>query len=156
MRIAVGNDHAGYPLRAVVLEVIHSLGHQVLDFGTTEEQSCDYPDYARQVAEAVRDGRAELGVLMCGTGLGMAITANKVRGVCAAPCSDTYSARMARSHNAANVLTMGGRVVGPGLAREILTAFLRTEVSDEAKHQRRREKVAQLEAGPQARQEGDQ
>ena len=146
MRIAVGNDHAGYPLRGAVLEVIESWGHEVLDFGTAEQQSCDYPDYACQVAEAVRDGDADLGVLMCGTGLGMAITANKVRGVYAAPCSDTYSARMARSHNAANVLTMGERVVGPGLAQDILTVFLQTEISPEAKHQRRREKVTRLEA----------
>ena len=146
MHIAVGNDHGGYCLRAVVSRVISSLGHQLIDFGNSKEESCDYPDYARQVAEAVCEGRADVGVLMCGTGLGMAIAANKVRGVYAVVCSDVYSARMARSHNAANVLTMGGRVVGAGLAQEILTVFLQTQVSDEAKHKRRRRKVTQLEA----------
>ena len=153
MRVAVGNDHAGSCLRAVVLEVINSLGHQALDFGSFDEESCDYPDYACQVAEAVRTGRAELGVLICANGLGMAITANKVRGVYATPCRDSYSARLARSHNGANVLTLGGQVLGPGWARETLTTFLQTEVSEELRHERRRQKVAQLEAASGAGQE---
>lgn len=145
MRIAVGNDHAGHPLRSAVLEVIKSLDHQVIDFGTSEPASCDYPDYARQVAAAVRDGRADLGVLMCGTGIGMSIAANKVGGVRAALCHDSYSARLARSHNAANVITMGSRVIGPGVAEEVLTVFLQTEPSTDPKHQRRRDKVTDLE-----------
>lgn len=156
MRIAVGNDHGGYPLREVVMEVINTLGHEVIDFGTSEAQSCDYADYARQVAVAVREGRADLGVLMCGTGIGMAIAANKVKGVYAALCHDTYSAQMARNHNAANIITMGGRVIDPRLAEEILTVFLQTEPSPEARHQRRRGKVTELETMFATGREGEQ
>ncbi len=146
MRIAVGNDHAGHPLRSAVLEVIESLHHEVIDFGTSEPDRCDYPDYAQQVAVAVRDGRADLGVLMCGTGIGMAIAANKVSGVNAALCHDTYSARLARSHNAATIIAMGGRVIGPEVAKEVLAVFLQTQLSPEPRHRRRRAKVDALAA----------
>ncbi len=157
MRIAIGNDHGGYPLRAAVVEVITSLGHRAIDFGTAEAEPCDYPDYARQVAIAVREGEADRGILMCGTGIGMAIAANKVKGIYAALCHDTYSARMARSHNAANIITMGGRVIGAGLAKEILRVFLETEPSPDPRHQRRRAQVAaDLEAALGTSQETEQ
>ncbi len=146
MRIAVGNDHGGYPLRTAVLELLEQGGHQVIDFGIPEPEPCDFVDYARQVALAVRDGQADLGVLMCGTGVGMSIAANKIDGAYAAHCHDTYTARMARRHNAANIITLGGRVVGPELAKDILSVFLETEPSADDRYQRRRRQVVALEA----------
>ena len=147
MRVALGNDHAGLPLRAVVIGLLESLGHELVDFGTDQERPVDYPCFAARVARAVRDGEANLGVVICGTGIGSSITANKICGVYCALCNAVYSARMARSHNAANVIALGTRVIGPGLAEEILRVFLATEPSAEPRHVRRRELIGRLEAG---------
>ena len=146
MKIAVGADHAGFPLKQDVLQWLGELGHDVLDCGTDGPASVDYSDFARAVGEAVRAGQAELGVLVCGTGQGVAMAANKMRGVRCALCNDPYSARLTREHNDANVLAMGARVIGPGLARDVLEQFLGTPFSSEARHQRRIDKMMELEA----------
>ncbi len=147
MKIAMGNDHAGFPLREVVRGAVEALGHEVVDFGTTTQDSCDYPDVAVVLSRAVAAGECDLGILFCGTGIGMAIAANKVEGVYAARCEDCYAARMARTHNGANVLTFGGRTIGPGLAEDVVTVFLATEPSQDPRHLRRQVKVKQVEAG---------
>lgn len=123
MRVAVGSDHGGYELRLAVKEHLEQKGYEVVDFGPFDKSSCDYPDYALKVAEAITGGDCELGVLVCGTGLGISIAANKVKGIIAAPVSDTFSAEMTRKHNNANILALGQRVVGEGLALKIVDAF---------------------------------
>jgi len=126
-RIVVGSDHAGLELKTHLGSVLLDRGYEVEDVGTHDTASCDYPDFAHEVAGAVGDGRFPLGVLVCGTGVGMSMAANSHAGVRACVCSEPYSARMSRAHNDANILCMGGRVVGPGLAEEILDAFLEAE-----------------------------
>ncbi|PZN08857.1 MAG: ribose 5-phosphate isomerase B [Bacillota bacterium] len=145
MRIAIGSDHAGYDLKQDLIQFLVSEGYEVIDVGTDSRESCDYPDFARAVCEKVVGGEAARGVLICGTGIGMAIAANKVPGIRAACCTDPYSARLTRQDNDSNVLTLGARVVGPGLAREILAVWLSTPFAG-GRHQRRVEKIAQLEA----------
>jgi ribose 5-phosphate isomerase B len=147
MKIAMGNDHAGFPLRDAVRETVTALGHEVVDFGTAVEESCDYPDIAVALARAVAAGEVDLGILFCGTGIGMAITANKIQGAYAARAEDCYAARMARLHNGANILTFGGRTIGPGLAQDVVEAFLTTEPSTDPRHLRRQAKVRAAEAG---------
>ena len=144
MRIVLGCDHAGWELKESLKEWLIQQGYQIQDFGTHSPDSVDYPDYAVQVAEAIASGKAERGVLICGTGIGMAMTANKVPGVRAALCSDLYTARMAREHNDANVLTLGGRLTGKELASEILEMFLKTEFAG-GRHSRRVEKIREIE-----------
>ncbi|HZK48382.1 MAG TPA: ribose 5-phosphate isomerase B [Thermoleophilia bacterium] len=136
MRYAVGCDHAGLPLKAPLVAELERQGHEITDFGTDGPESVDYPLFAARVARAVRDGDADRGLLLCGTGLGMAMTANRFRGVRAASVSESFSARMARAHNDANVLCMGGRVVGPGAAIEILRTWLE-QGFEGGRHQRR-------------------
>lgn len=126
MKLVIGSDHAGLELKAVVVAHLRSAGHEVDDLGTHGPGSVDYPDYAKLVALAVRDGGADRGLLVCGTGQGMAIAANKVRGVRAACVSDTFSARMVAAHNDARVLCIGQRVVGAGLALDLVDAWLST------------------------------
>lgn len=145
MRIAIGADHGGVDLKDAIRQHLEAQGHQVQDFGTHSHESTDYPDFARPVAEAVAIGQYDRGILICGTGQGMVMTANKVRGIRAAVCLDTYSARMSREHNNANVLCLGGRVVGPGLALDIVDIWLRTEFSDAPRHHRRVDKIAEVE-----------
>jgi ribose 5-phosphate isomerase B len=145
MTIAIGADHAGFELKNEVAVWLQEMGHEVLDCGTYSADSVDYADFARAVGEAVLNGRAKLGVLACGTGQGVAMAANKMRGVRCALCNDPYSARLTREHNDANVLAMGGRVIGLGLARDVLEQFLGTEFSSEARHQRRIDKMMALE-----------
>jgi ribose 5-phosphate isomerase B len=147
MKVAMGNDHAGFPLRDAVREAVTALGHELVDFGTAVPESCDYPDVALAVARAVAAGEADLGILFCGTGIGMAITANKVPGAYAARAEDCYAARMARLHNRANLLTFGGRTLGPGLAEEVVQVFLTTEPSEDPRHRRRQDKIKAAEAG---------
>ncbi|MHB0886147.1 MAG: ribose 5-phosphate isomerase B [Bacillota bacterium] len=144
MRVAIGCDHAGVDLKHEVVKYLKEQGVEVTDFGPEGADSVDYPDYARKVAEAVRGGAAERGVLICGTGIGMSISANKVPGIRAALCHDVYSARLTREHNDANVLTMGARVIGAGLALEIVKAFFGAEFAG-GRHARRVEKIAQIE-----------
>lgn len=145
MRVGVGCDHGGFDLKESVLQVLREMGIAARDFGTFSRDSVDYPDFARQVALAVRDGQVDLGILICGTGIGISIAANKVRGIRAALCAEPFSARMARQHNNANVLCLGARTIGPGLAQEIVRAFLQAEFEG-GRHGRRVEKIAELEA----------
>ena len=140
MRVALGADHAGFAMKQNLVRFVHDLGHETNDLGTSSEESVDYPDFAASVAQAVTSGEADMGVLVCGTGLGMAIVANKIRGARAVSCTDSYSATMARAHNDANVLTLGSRVIGDGVAREIVRRFLDTEFEG-GRHSRRLEKI---------------
>ena len=147
MKVAVGYDHGGWTLRDTVLGALTEEGHEVLDLGPATDESTDHPDYAAAVAHAVVGGEADLGVLMCGTGVGMAIAANKVKGAYAANVSGSFSARMAREHNDANILTIGGRTVGPELAREIVRSFLNATPDGQERYLRRRGKIRALEQG---------
>ena len=140
MRYAVGCDHAGFPLKEPLVAELEARGHDVLDLGTSGFAAVDYPVFAVKVAQTIVGGRADMGLLICGTGLGMAITANKVEGIRAVSVSDAFSARMARAHNDANVLCVGARVVGPGMAVDILRAWLGTEFEG-GRHQRRVEMI---------------
>ena len=140
MRVALGADHAGFELKRELRDLIESLGHSTEDLGTDSPESVDYPDFAAAVASRVSQGGADLGILVCGTGLGMAIAANKVDGVRAVTCADAYSASMARAHNDANVLTLGARVVGRGIAGDIVRTFLDTPFED-GRHRQRLDKI---------------
>jgi ribose 5-phosphate isomerase B len=142
--IALGADHAGFHLKEALKAWLIEQGYQVVDYGTHSPESVDYPDYAVQVAEAVADQKVERGVLICGTGIGMAITANKVPGVRAALCSDLYTARASREHNDANVLALGGRLMGPEMAVDILRMWLETDFAG-GRHRRRVDKIGDLE-----------
>ena len=146
MKIAVGNDHAGLRLKEELLEVLRELGCSVQDCGTYEAKSCDYADYAEQVCRLVVSDEVDRGLLICGTGIGMSIAANKINGVRAALVGDLFSARATRAHNNSNVLCLGSRVVGGGLASEILKIWL-TEGFEGGRHQRRINKVMNLENG---------
>lgn len=143
-RIAIGSDHAGFELKAHLITVLQRDGHEVLDLGTHSTESCDYPPICASVGRAVRDGEAHLGIVLGGSGQGEQLAANKVHGVRAALCNDLYTARMARAHNDANVLSMGGRVVGVGLAEEVLAIFLSTPFEG-GRHARRVEQLMQIE-----------
>jgi ribose 5-phosphate isomerase B len=143
-RLIAGSDHAGLALRAETVKVAREAGLEVEDLGPFSGESVDYPDYARRVGEAVASGRARLGVLVCGTGIGMSIAANKVPGVRAAHCTSEYEARMARLHNDANVLCIGERVVGLGVGGAIVKAFLETRFEG-GRHARRVEKMMEME-----------
>lgn len=140
--IALGNDQAGYGLKQDVMKYLDEQGIPYKDFGSYSEESVDYPVYAKKVARAVAAGECEKGILICGTGIGISIAANKVKGVRAALCHDTFSAEATRQHNDANILAMGARVIGPGLAIKIVDTFLHTEFSNAERHARR---VAMLE-----------
>jgi ribose 5-phosphate isomerase B len=142
--IALGADHAGFQLKEALKAWLIEHGYQIVDHGTHSAESVDYPDYAAQVAEAVADHKVERGVLVCGTGIGMTIAANKVPGVRAALCSDIYTARMSREHNDANVLTLGGRLMGPEMALDILKMWLETDFAGD-RHRRRIGKITELE-----------
>lgn len=135
--IAIGSDHGGYDLKEVVAAHLKEQGIAYKDFGCPEKSSCDYPIYGRAVAEAVASGECEKGIVICTTGIGISITANKVKGVRCALCTDTLSAQLTRQHNDANVLAMGGGIVGPNLAIDIVDTFLNTEFSEEDRHRRR-------------------
>lgn len=135
--IAIGSDHGGYDLKEVIISHLKEQGIECKDYGCADKSSCDYPIYGRAVAEAVAGGECEKGIVICTTGIGISITANKVKGIRCALCADTLTAQMTRLHNDANVLAMGGGIVGPNLAISIVDAFLNTEFSAEEKHQRR-------------------
>lgn len=144
MKIAIACDHGGFKLKQAVIQELKRLGHEVEDFGTYNEESCDYPDYASKAAKAVSSGECEKGVVICGTGIGVSITANKVKGIRCALCHDVYSAKKTRQHNDANMLAMGARVIGEGLALEIVDAFFTSEFEG-GRHIRRIEKMMALE-----------
>lgn len=148
MRFAIGADHAGYDLKREIAEELAKKGHECKDFSPAElDPEDDYPDVASAVARAVASGAYERGVLICGTGIGVSIAANKVAGVRAALCGDTFSARSSREHNDANVLCLGARVVGTGLAIDILRTWLSAEFATAARHRRRVDKMTALEGG---------
>lgn len=140
--IALGSDHGGFALKQEVIKHLSERGLEYKDFGTYSEASCDYPEFAKAVAHAVADGECEKGILICGTGIGISITANKVHGIRAALCHDCFSAEATRLHNDANILAMGARVVGPGHALKIVDTFLDTPFSNEERHIRR---ISQIE-----------
>ena len=143
--IALGSDHGGYELKCQVMEHLKERGIPCRDFGCFDKQSCDYPDFGKAAARAVADGECEKGIVVCTTGIGISIAANKVRGVRCALCTDPYLAKMTRLHNDANVLAIGAGVTGPLLARQIVTAFL-THEFEGGRHQRRVDKVMSTEA----------
>ncbi len=124
MKIAVGCDHGGFPLKDIVIEAAQAAGHEVIDVGTFSADAVDFPDFAKKVGEKIQNGEAERGILICGSGIGAAIAANKMKGIYASICHDTYSAAQGVQHDAMNVLCMGGRVIGPELVRVIVPAFL--------------------------------
>lgn len=145
MRIAVGTDHAGYPLKETVLDVIRAEGHEGIDQGTHSLDPVDYPDYAEKVGRSIQSGEAERGVILCGSGVGAAIAANKMLGIRAGVCHDTYSAHQSVEHDDANVLALGARVIGPEIAKEIVSAFLRADFSGAERHLRRVGKIKTIE-----------
>lgn len=145
MRIAVACDHAGFPLKADVIQVIIEAGHQPIDLGTDSTAPVDYPDFAEKLGRAILDGEAERGVLICGSGVGACIAANKIAGIYAGLCHDTYSAGQGVEHDNMNVLCLGARIIGPALIPELVRAFLKAQFSTEERHQRRVGKIRELE-----------
>lgn len=145
MIIALGVDHGGFPLKKTVRAAIEPANHEVLDLGTFDETPVDYPDYAKSVAEAMVNGQAQRGILICGSGVGACVAANKTMGIRACLCHDTYSAHQGVEHDDMNILCLGARVIGPALAVELVKSFLAAHFSGNGRHKRRLEKVAALE-----------
>ena len=141
--IAIGNDHAGYEMKLALIEHLKQRGYEVRDFGTDSTESCDYPDFAKEVAREVVNGDAECGILVCGTGIGMSIAANKVKGIRAAVVSDEFSTKATREHNDANILCLGARVIDNEKAVKLLDIFLDTPFSEGENHKRRISKLEQ-------------
>jgi len=146
MKIAIAADHAGFALKQKLRQKLEDAGHQVVDFGPNNADSCDYPDFAQPVAREVAQGRSDRGILVCSTGIGMAMAANKIRGVRAAPAQSEDEVRLTREHNDANVLTLGARYLQEERAAELIDVFLKTEFAG-GRHARRVAKIAQLEEG---------
>ena len=144
MKIALGSDHGGLDLKNEIVKHLKSKNIELTDFGTYTEDSCDYPDYALKVAEEVAEGNFDFGILVCGTGIGVSIVANKVPGIRAALCGDYFSAHATRQHNNANILTLGARVVGMGLALDIVDAFITAKFEGD-RHQKRIDKITEIE-----------
>lgn len=144
MRIAIGNDHGGVDLKNHIVEYVRKMGHEVVNFGTDSNESVDYPIYAAKVANAVASGECDRGILICGTGIGISIAANKVHGIRCALCSEPASAKLTRQHNNANIVAFGGRIIGTVLAESIVEAFLTTEFQG-GRHQRRIDLIAEIE-----------
>jgi ribose 5-phosphate isomerase B len=151
MKIAVGFDHAGFPLKQIVLDAVRAAGHESIDFGTNSAESVDYPDFAEAVGRAIQNGEAARGILVCGSGVGACIAANKMKGVYASICHDTYSAAQGVMHDDMNVLCLGGRVIGPELANALIPAFLGAEYQGNKaggeRLARRVEKIRKMEEG---------
>ena len=145
MKIAVACDHGGLALKNVLLEYLKKNGYEIMDFGTCTAESCDYPDFVLPAAEAVASGECERGILVCSTGIGVSIAANKVKGIRCAHCHDTYSAKYTRLHNDANMLAFGQKIIGDGLMLEIVNIFLNTEFEGGGRHKRRVDKIAAIE-----------
>ena len=145
MRIVIGADHAGFHLKQSVGEYLRTLGHDVIDVGTVSDEPVDYPDFAEAVAKVLLDGKAERGVLICGSGVGASVSANKIPGIRAGLCHDTYSARQGVEHDDTNLLVLGARVIGVELARELVRHFLAAKFSGEERHKRRVAKIKVLE-----------
>ena len=147
MRVVIGADHAGFELKENLVEYVRESGHQVLDIGTYSTEPVDYPDFAEAVGKALLDGQADRGVLVCGSGVGASVAANKLPGIRAGLCHDTYSAHQGVEHDDMNMLVLGARVIGAELARELIRAFLGAEFTGEERHRRRLNKIAALEKG---------
>jgi RpiB/LacA/LacB family sugar-phosphate isomerase len=146
MRIAIGADHAGYPLNERVIKELDAAGHEILDFGThVGSRPDDYPDYALKVGKAIQDNQADIGILICGSGVGASVAANKLKGIRAALCGDTYSGHQSREHDDCNMLCLGARVTGEELALEIVHAFVAAKFTGEERHCRRLAKIAAME-----------
>ena len=146
MRIAIGADHAGYPLNERVIRELNAAGHEILDFGThVGSRPDDYPDYALKVGKAIQDKQADIGILICGSGVGASVAANKLNGIRAALCGDTYSGHQSREHDDCNVLCLGTRITGEELAMEIVRAFVAAQFTGEERHRRRLAKVLAME-----------
>jgi len=145
MKIAVGCDHGGFPLKETVIKTIRDAGHEPIDLGAFDDSPSDYPDYAEKVGRAVQGGEADRGIILCGSGVGASVAANKMRGIRAGLCHDTYSAHQCVEHDDANVLTFGARIIGPELAVEVVQAFLGAEFTGEERHLRRVGKIAAIE-----------
>ena len=150
MKVAIGFDHAGFPLKAEVLRVLAETGHEVLDFGTNSTDPVDYPDFAKAVAASVASGESDRGIVVCGSGVGASVAANKVPGIRSALCHDTFSARQGVEDDDMNVVCLGARVIGPALAAEVMRAFLAAKFSNAERHVRRLNKVMQIEADAQS------
>src|SRR5437667_11436576 len=146
MRVAIGADHDGFALKQLIGGDLRDLGHEVIDLGTDSMDPVDYPDYAEAVGKVILDGKADRGILVCGSGVGASVAANKLPGIRAALCHDTYSARQGVEHDDMNILVIGARVVGAELARELVRAFVGARFSGEERHRRRLEKIKALEA----------
>jgi RpiB/LacA/LacB family sugar-phosphate isomerase len=146
MKIVIGSDHAGFALKGKMGDVVRALGHDVLDVGAFNENPSDYPDFAELVGNAITDHKSERGVLVCGSGVGVSVAANKIRGIRAAVCHDTYSAHQGVEHDDMNVLVLGSRIVGEKLAEELVKSFLSAQFTNEARHVRRLNKVKALES----------
>ncbi len=145
MKVAIGSDHAGFELKDDLLNELREIGYKMTDCGTHSIDSVDYPDYAKKVCDLVLSGEVKFGILLCGTGIGICMSANKIRGIRAALCHTEYSARLARQHNDANILTLGGRVFGKGLALDIVKTFLAEDFSEGERHKKRIDKMMGLE-----------
>jgi ribose 5-phosphate isomerase B len=145
MKVAVACDHGGFPMKEIVLETVRIAGHDVTDLGTDSSEPVDYPDYAEKVGRAIQKGEVDRGILICGSGVGAAIAANKMRGIRAGVCHDTYSAHQSVEHDDANVLALGARIIGPELAVELVHAFLKARFTGEDRHVRRVAKILDLE-----------
>jgi ribose 5-phosphate isomerase B len=146
MRTVIGSDHAGFELKTSMAKLLKELGDEVIDVGTDSTAPVDYPDFAEAVGKAIIDGRADRGVLICGSGIGASVAANKIRGIRAGLCHDTYSAHQGVEHDDMNVLVLGARVIGPAMAQELVTAYARAKFSNEERHVRRLNKVKAIEA----------
>ncbi len=145
MFVALGNDHAGFPLKSNVVHILNSLGVQIIDHGCFDDNPVDFPDIAKLVCDSVLAGKAERGILVCGTGVGACIAANKIKGIRAAVCHDIYSARQCVEHDNVNVMCLGAEIIGPTLAKEFIGAFLKAEFSTEEHFRRRVAKLSELE-----------
>src|SRR5579863_1683682 len=145
MKVVIGSDHAGFQMKNAMGVLLASLGHQVLDVGAYNENPSDYPDFAEAVGKAVLDGRAERGVLICGSGVGATVAANKLRGIRAGMCTDTYSAHQGVEHDDMNVLVLGSRIIGVKLAEDLVKAYLAANFTNEERHKRRLAKIKVLE-----------
>lgn len=144
MKIGIGSDHGGFELKEYIKEYLDKEGISYIDYGTNSTDSVDYPDYGKKVANAVVSKEVDRAIVVCGTGIGISIACNKVKGIRCALCGDTYSARMSREHNNANILALGGRVIGRDLALEIVSIWLKTEFSG-GRHEKRVEKISEIE-----------
>ncbi len=145
MRVAIACDHGGFPLKTAIIAAVEAAGHQPVDLGAFSAESSDYPDFAEKIGRSILSGETERGILVCGSGAGACIAANKIRGIYASVCHDTYSAHQAVEHDAMNVLCLGARVIGVELARELVAAYLAAQFSNEERHARRVGKVRRIE-----------